>query len=149
MGGDQQVLEAPLYGVRQMMWHTCADQRHKISPNLLRGLRVDRPNQVWCSDITYLPMRRGFLYLVMILCRQAFALQTPRGVDKHKRKVLAWRISNMLEAGSEAKAKAKAKAGIRKWINFYNRKRPHFALGRKPPAGKEMKQHNPISWRKE
>lgn len=41
---------------------------HKTYPYLLRGLRVDRPNQVWCSDITYLPMRRGFLYLVAIRC---------------------------------------------------------------------------------
>ena len=40
---------------------------HKIYPYLLRGLRVDRPNQVWCVDITYLPMRRGFLYLVAIM----------------------------------------------------------------------------------
>jgi len=47
---------------------------------------VDRPNQVWCSDITYLPMRRGFLYLVAIM-------------DWLTRKVLAWRISNTLEAG--------------------------------------------------
>jgi len=51
----------------------------------LRGLRVDRPNQIWCADITYLPMRRGFLYLVTIM-------------DWHTRKVLAWRISNTLEA---------------------------------------------------
>ena len=58
---------------------------HKSYPYLLRGLRVDRPNQVWCSDITYLPMRRGFLYLVAIM-------------DWHIRKVLAWRISNTLEA---------------------------------------------------
>lgn len=40
---------------------------HKTYPYLLRGLRVDRPNQVWCVDITYLPMRRGFLYLVAIM----------------------------------------------------------------------------------
>jgi putative transposase len=46
---------------------------------------VDRPNQVWCADITYLPMQRGFLYLVAIM-------------DWHTRKVLAWRISNTLEA---------------------------------------------------
>ncbi len=37
-------------------------KRHKTYPYLLRRLRVDRPNQVWCSDITHLPMRRGFLY---------------------------------------------------------------------------------------
>jgi putative transposase len=54
-------------------------------PYLLRGLRVERPNQAWCSDITYLPMRRGFLYLVAIM-------------DWHTRKVLSWRISNTLEA---------------------------------------------------
>jgi putative transposase len=41
---------------------------HKIYPYLLAGLRIDRSNQVWCADITYLPMRRGFLYLVAILC---------------------------------------------------------------------------------
>jgi putative transposase len=58
---------------------------HKTYPYLLRGLRVERPNQVWCSDITYLPMRRGFQYLVAIM-------------DWHTRKVLSWRISNTLEA---------------------------------------------------
>ena len=58
---------------------------HKIYPYLLGGLRIDRPNQVWCADITYLPMRKGFLYLVAI-------------VDWFTRKVLAWRISNTLEA---------------------------------------------------
>jgi len=54
---------------------------HKTYPYLLGGLRVDRPNQVWCADITYLPMRRGFLYLVAVM-------------DWSTRKVLAWRISN-------------------------------------------------------
>ncbi|MGX0978310.1 transposase InsO family protein [Roseovarius sp. MBR-51] len=58
---------------------------HKTFPYLLRGLRVDRPNQVWCSDINYLPMRCRFLYLVAFM-------------DWHTRKVLAWRISNTLEA---------------------------------------------------
>jgi putative transposase len=59
--------------------------RHKTYPYLPRGLRVDRPNQIWCSDITYLPMRRGFLYLVA-------------NIDWHTRKVLFLRISNTLEA---------------------------------------------------
>nr|WP_168733159.1 IS3 family transposase [Thalassobius vesicularis] len=70
---DEQFLETPFFGVRQMTW-----------PYLLRGLRVTRPNQVWAADITYLPMRRGFLYLVAIM-------------DWHTRKVLAWWISNTLE----------------------------------------------------
>ncbi len=46
---------------------------------------MDRPNQVWCVDITYLPMRRRFLYLVAIM-------------DRHTRMVLSWRISNTLDA---------------------------------------------------
>lgn len=46
---------------------------------------MDRPGQVWCADITYLPMRRGFLYLVAIM-------------DWFTRKVLSWHISNTLEA---------------------------------------------------
>jgi len=58
---------------------------HKTYPYLLGGLRIDRPNQVWCSDITYIPMRKGFLYLMAIM-------------DWFTRKVLAWRISNTLEA---------------------------------------------------
>ena len=54
---------------------------HKTYPYLLGGLRVDRPNQVWCADITYLPMRRGFLYLVAIM-------------DRGTHRVLSWRPSN-------------------------------------------------------
>lgn len=169
-----------------------AAKGHKIYPYLLRGIQVTRPNQVWASDITYLPMRRGFLYLVAIM-------------DWHTRKVLSWRISNTLEAGycvdalSEAIHKfgppeimntdqgsqftsfawtdqlrrsgirismdgkgrfldnifverlwrsmkyecvylhawdtgSQARAGIRKWMEFYNTKRPHSALGGRPPA---------------
>ncbi|WP_414835853.1 IS3 family transposase [Celeribacter halophilus] len=221
---DEQFLETPFFGVRQMTWHLRNDghlvnekrirrllmrlmglmpiyqkpntsrpaKGHKTYPYLLKGLRVDRPNQVWCADITYLPMRRGFLYLVAIM-------------DWHTRKVLAWRISNTLEAdfcvealneaihkfgppeimntdqGSQFTSFAwtdrlrrsgvrismdgkgryldnifierlwrtlkyecvylhawetgsEAKAGIRKWMTFYNNKRPHSALGGRPPA---------------
>lgn len=56
---------------------------HKIYPYLLRGLLIDRPNQVWATDITYIPMRHGFLYLCAIM-------------DWATRKVLAWRLSNTL-----------------------------------------------------
>jgi putative transposase len=220
---DKQFLETPFYGVRQMTWHlrnedhlvnekrirrlmrlmglmpiyqkpntSKAAKGHKIYPYLLRGLRVDRPNQVWCADITYLPMRRGFLYLVAIM-------------DWYTRKVLAWRISNTLEAefcvdalneaihkfgspeimntdqGSQFtsftwtdrlrrsavrismdgkgrfldnifverlwrslkyecvylhawESGSEAKAGVKKWMEFYNHKRPHSALGGRPPA---------------
>lgn len=57
---------------------------HKIYPYLLKGLTIDRPNQVWATDICYIPMARGFLYLVAIM-------------DWHSRKVLAWRLSNTMD----------------------------------------------------
>ncbi len=59
--------------------------QHKIYPYLLRHLSIDHPDQVWCADVTYIPMRRGFLYLAAIM-------------DWFSRKVLAWRLSNTLEA---------------------------------------------------
>jgi putative transposase len=232
---DEQFLETPFFGVRQMTWHLKNEghpvnekrirrlmrlmglmpiyqkpntsrpaKGHKIWPYLLKGLRVGRPNQVWAADITYLPMRRGFLYLVAI-------------IDWFTRKVLAWRISNTLEAdfcvealneavhkfgspeimntdqGSQFTSFAwtdrlrrmgvrismdgkgrfldnifverlwrtlkyecvylhawetgsQARAGIRKWMDFYNRKRPHTALGGKPPAviyWQAIDQHQP------
>jgi putative transposase len=58
---------------------------HRIYPYLLRGLEIDRPNQVWATDITYIPLARGFMYLVAIM-------------DWHSRKVLSWRVSNTLDA---------------------------------------------------
>ena len=71
---------------------------HEVYPYLLRDLVIDRPNQVWCADITFISMRRGFLYLVAIM-------------DWASRKVLAWRLSNTMdtefciEAVEEALAK--------------------------------------------
>ncbi len=59
---------------------------HKIYPYLLGGMKITRPNQVWAADITYIPMARGFLYLVVI-------------IDWYSRYVLSWRLSNSLEAG--------------------------------------------------
>jgi putative transposase len=61
-----------------------ANHAHKVYPYLLRDLNIDRANQVWCTDITYIPMRRGFLYLVAVM-------------DWHSRKVLSWRLSNTLD----------------------------------------------------
>lgn len=112
---DEQFLETPWYGSRQMARHLrrngwCVGRhrirrlmtrmglapiyqrpktsephpQHKIYPYLLRHLAIDRPNQVWCADITYIQMRRGFLYLVAIM-------------DWASRKVLAWRLSNTMD----------------------------------------------------
>jgi putative transposase len=66
----------------------------RVYPYLLRKLTVDRPNQVWASDITYLPMARGFVYLVAI-------------IDWFTRKVLSWRLSNTLTTDFCVEALAK------------------------------------------
>ncbi len=166
---------------------TIPHPEHKRYPYLLRNLDITEPNQVWCSDITYIPMRKGFLYLVAIM-------------DWHSRKVLSWRLSNTMNtdfcvaALEEALAKhgkpdifntdqgsqftsfaftnvlqeneirismdgrgrwldnvfierlwrslkyeyvyltafetgSEAREGIGKWIDFYNRRRPHSSLG--------------------
>jgi len=112
---DQQFLETPWYGARQMARHlrrhgqsvgrkrmrrlmglmglepiyqrprtTVPHPERLVHPYLLRGLSIDRANQVWCADITYIPMRRGFLYLVAVM-------------DWATRKVLAWRLSNTMD----------------------------------------------------
>ncbi len=114
---DTVFLDCPWYGSRQMarhlqrLGHTVGRRRarrlmakmglvaiyqrprtsdphpeHRIYPYLLRNVPITRPNHVWCADVTYLPMRRGFLYLVAIM-------------DWATRKVLAWRISNTMDAG--------------------------------------------------
>jgi putative transposase len=64
---------------------TVPHPEHQIYSYLLRDMVIERPNQVWCADITYIPMRRGFLYLVAVM-------------DWASRKVLSWRVSNTMEA---------------------------------------------------
>lgn len=61
------------------------NQRHKVYPDLRKGLIMDRPKQVWAAAVTYIPMAKGFLYLVAIM-------------DGYSRKVLAWALSNSLDA---------------------------------------------------
>jgi putative transposase len=113
---DRQYLRTPFYGTRRMTaWlqtqgHAVNRKRvqrlmqrmglaaiyqrprtsrpasaHRIYPYLLRGLRIARVHQVWAADITYIPMARGFLYLVAVM-------------DWVSRYVLAWRLSNLLDA---------------------------------------------------
>ena len=64
---------------------TLAAAGHQVYPYLLRGLKIERSNQVWCSDITYIPMSRGSMYLVAVM-------------DWFSRHVLAWRLSNSMDA---------------------------------------------------
>lgn len=63
-----------------------ANQQHKIYPYLLKGLDVCRPNQVWSTDITYIPMAKGFVYLVAVM-------------DWYSRRVLSWRVSTTMDSG--------------------------------------------------
>ena len=164
---------------------------HKIYPYLLRGLAIDRPNQVWAMDITYIPMARGFVYLAAV-------------IDWHTRRVLSWHLSITMEAdfcieaveealarhgkpeifntdqGSQFTSAAftgllhdnaiqismdgrgawrdnvfverlwrsvkyeevylraydsvgKARASLGRYLDFYNRKRPHSSLGARTP----------------
>ena len=114
---DALFLKYPFYGARQMVRHlrregvrigrrraarlmrllglqavyraprtSAPHPEHRVYPYLLRGLAIERPNHVWCADITYIPVRRGVLYLVAIM-------------DWASRHVLAWRLSNTLDAG--------------------------------------------------
>lgn len=71
---------------------------HRIYPYRLRDLRIDRPNQVWCADSTYVPMPRGFLYLVA-------------SMDWYSRYVLAWQLSNSLDGSFCRTALQQARAG--------------------------------------
>jgi putative transposase len=73
-------LEAIYQAPRTSMPHPA----HRVYPYLLTGMAIDRPNQVWCADITYVPVQRGFLYLVAIM-------------DWATRHVLAWRLSNTMD----------------------------------------------------
>ena len=113
---DCQYMVTPFYGTRKMaVWlkskHHSVNRKHvrrlmqlmglkaiyrhprtspagpgnKIYPYLLTGMAITRPNQVWCADITYIPMAHGFMYLVVIM-------------DWYSRYVLAWRLSNTLDA---------------------------------------------------
>jgi len=79
---------------------------HRIYPYLLRKMKINRPNQVWCADITYIPMHRGFLYLVAIM-------------DWATRTVLAWRLSNTMDSSFcvEALEEALSKYGTPKIFN--------------------------------
>jgi putative transposase len=75
-----------LMGIRSLAPQPSTTKPHPAHPKypyLLRNLRINRPNQVWCADITYIPFKKGFLYLVAVM-------------DWHSRKALSWRVSNTM-----------------------------------------------------
>ncbi len=85
---------------------SCPNKAHETYPYLLRSLSIDRSNQVWCADISYIPMARGFLYLVAIM-------------DWHSRRVLSWRLSNTMDVHFclEALDEAIARFGVPEIFN--------------------------------
>ena len=134
---DELFLKYPFYGARRMVLHlrregvrigrrraarlmrlmglqaiwraprtSAPHPEHRVYPYLLRGLAIERPNHVWCADITYIPVQRGFLYLMAIM-------------DWASRYVLAWRLSNTLDAGfcTEALEEALARYGAPEIFN--------------------------------
>src|SRR3984885_13347462 len=106
---------------------------HRIYPYLLRDMVIDRPNQVWCADITYIPMRRGFHYLVAITGARISMDGRGRWMDNVFIERL-WRslkyeciYLNAFETGSELRA------GLTWWIGYYNARRPHSTLDGRTP----------------
>ena len=98
---------------------------HKIYPYLLRNLAITRPDQVWSSDITYVPLRHGFLYLVAV-------------IDWYSRYVLAWRLSNTLDGtflpGGAGRGAGRAAAG-----DLQHRSRERSSRPRRSPARLETR----------
>jgi putative transposase len=87
-----------LQAIYQAPRTSCPHPEHRVYPYRLKGLAIARPNHVWCADITYIPVRRGFLYLVAVM-------------DWASRHVLAWRLSNSIDAGFCVEALNDALAG--------------------------------------
>lgn len=92
---DRKVNRKRLRRLRREMGHeaiwcqprtSIPDNIHRKYPYLLRNLRIERPDQVWCADITYVPMARGHAYLCAVM-------------DWHSRKVLGWELSNTMDTG--------------------------------------------------
>ena len=100
---------------------------HRIFPYLLRKLVIERPDQVWSADITYVPLRRGFMYLVAVL-------------DWHSRYVLSWELSNTLDSGYCG----------RRWKPLWLGSSPRYSTpikGRSSPVGRSQACWRRRTWR--
>lgn len=83
------------------------DNTHRKFPYLLRKLKIERPDQVWCADITYVPMARGHAYLCAVM-------------DWHSRKVLGWEVSNTMDTGLCLRTLEQAVAGTGRTPEIFN-----------------------------
>jgi putative transposase len=92
--------ETGIAAIAPKRWTSLPDASHRKHPYLLKGLEINRPDQVWCTDITYIPMDRGHAYLIAVM-------------DWHTRAVLSWQLSNTLDTAFclEALKQAVATAG--------------------------------------
>jgi putative transposase len=101
---------------------TIPNLKHKVYPYLLRHRAITRPNDVWCADITYIPMAKGFAYLVAVM-------------DWASRKVLSWRLSNTITHVylHSYDSIADPKAGLKTYFGFFNQERTHQSLARQTP----------------
>ncbi len=116
---------------------------HKIYPYLLRGLAIAEPNHVWAADITYIPMARGFLYLVAIIddftdkLEKAEVAISMDGRGRFMDNIFIerlWRSVKYEEVHLKAYADGReARAGIGSWMTFYNFRRPHQAMNNQTP----------------
>jgi putative transposase len=189
---DEQFLQAPWYGSRQMArWlrregHRVGRKRvvrlmdkmglapvyqkphtskphpeHRVYPYLLRGLEITQPGHVWCADITYIPMRRGFLYLVAVMdWASRTAIQHHQGSQFTSLDFIQalkdadikismdgkgrWMDNVMIERLWRSlkhecvylnafETGSEVKKGVGDWIDYYNQRRPHSRLDGKTP----------------
>jgi len=84
-----------IYGQTPGIMTSHAHPKHKKYPYLLKGMKIDCPDKVWCTDITYIPMKQGYAYLVAI-------------IDWHSRMILSWELSNSLDTDFCIRALRKA-----------------------------------------
>jgi putative transposase len=103
---------------------------HRIYLYLLRGLTINRPNQVWASDISYIPMARGFVYLTAVM-------------DWFTRRILAWRLSNTMEASFciDAVEEALAKHGCPQIFNTDQGSQFTYRIHQRADQQRHLDQH--------
>ena len=120
-----------LQAIFQRPWTSQPHPEHRIYPYLLGDLQITRPNHVWCADVTYIPLQRGFLYLVAVM-------------DWARRKVLSWRLSNTLDASFcvDPRVRTRPNLEVRNATQVSVR---GFGPGRQPQCGRGPRRTGSLS----